>query len=95
MNFYVARRNTRMMTLPMDRMVILPGVTDPSEIRDLAQAVLSKQGKDYHLADKYIEQSELDHEYRLKVEMCQHEIKRRLEGQLKRPVDKFIPPKVI
>ncbi len=94
-HFYVARKNPGMLMLPGKRPVIIPGVTDKSEIRDLVQAILEKQGKDYHLTDKYLEQAELNREQRIHTNEAILELKRRQEGQLRRPVNKFIAPNVL
>ena len=95
MNFYIARKPRGVVTLPLDRKVIIPGVTDSNELRDLAQAVVEKQGKPYQMADKYLEQMELNHEYEVHLAECWAEIRRRQAGGFRRPINKFIPPKVV
>lgn len=93
---WIARKKPMHHLIPMGgRSLIIPGVNDPSELKDLVQAQLEKWGLTWTDWHKYLEQAEIDHEYRVKLEAVRLELRRRIEGQVKRPVDKFIPRRVI
>ena len=96
-HFYVARRNPKVGHLiPTEKgSLIIPGVHDRTELRDLAQAHLEKHGMDWKQWEKHLEQSDIDHEYRVKLALASQEIRRRIEGQVPHKVDKFIPRRVI
>lgn len=93
---WIAKRNPRKHTLITGAgNLVIPGVTDRNELRDLVQAHLTKHGLTWTDWDKYLEQAEIDHEYRVKLEAARRELRRRLEGQVRTKVDKFIPRRVI
>lgn len=96
-HIYVARRNPTGHLVPLSERgsLIIPGVTDPLELKDLVQAVLEKKGLKWTDWNKHLEQAEIDHEYRIKVALASRELRRRIEGQVPRKVDKFMPRRVI
>jgi len=75
--------------------LIVPGVTDPLELRDLLQAALEKWGLTWQDWNKYLEQEAIDQEYREKRGLVSLEWRRRREGQVPRKVEKYIPRRVI
>ena len=93
---WIARKKPPGQLIPVTgKPLILPGVTDSLETRDLLQAVLEKRGIPWETWMKYVEQAEINREYRAKLEAARLELRRRIEGQVRKPVDKFIPRKVI
>lgn len=93
---WVAKKKSPHHLIPMGgRSLIIPGVSDPSELKDLVQAQLEKAGLTWTDWHKYLEQEEIDHEYRVKLEAVRLELRRRIEGQVRHKVDKFIPRRVI
>jgi len=94
---WVARKKTQGHLVPMTERgsLILPGVTDPLELKDLLQGSLEKWGLKWTDWNKHLEQAEIDREYRIKRDLVSLEWRRRLEGQVPHKVEKFIPKQVI
>lgn len=93
---WVARRKPANHLIRMGQgSLIIPGVSDPLELKDLVQAQLERKGLKWTDWNKHLEQAEIDREYRVKRALASYELRRRLEGQIPHKVDKFIPRRVI
>jgi hypothetical protein len=95
-HLWIARRNPQNHLIRMGQgNLIIPGVSDPSELKDLVQAQLERKGLTWTDWNKYLEQADIDREYRVKLEAARLELRRRIEGQVPHKVEKFIPKQVI
>jgi len=94
---WVARKKPASHLIPMTEKgsLIIPGVTDPLELKDLLQAALEKWGLNWNDWNKHLEQEAIDHEYRVKRGIVSQEWRRRREGQVPHKVEKYIPRRVI
>lgn len=93
---WVAKRNPMHHLIQMGQgSLIIPGVNDPQELKDLVQAQLERKGLKWTDWNKHLEQAEIDREYRAKLGAARVELRRRIEGQVPHKVDKFIPRRVI
>jgi len=92
---WLARKKPLHHLIPVKGGLVIPGVSDQLELKDLVQAQLEKRGLTWQDWNKYLEQAEENREYRVKLEAVRRELRRRIEGQVPHKVEKFIPRRVI